>query len=53
MELRLPSRKPAAIEGLTSAELDRLLQAGLDSMTSGKSLSDQEVDRLLSEEFGL
>lgn len=53
LDLRLPSRKPTAIGSLTCAELDGLLQSGLDSLNSGNALSETEVDRMLAGEFGL
>lgn len=53
LDLRLPSRKPTAIGSLTRAELDGLLQSGLDSLNAGSALSETEVDRMLAEEFGL
>lgn len=43
-ELRLPTNKPTALGGLTRAELDKELQKGIDSISTGKQYSADEVD---------
>lgn len=49
---RLP-RKPTAIGGMTREQLDAELQKGFDSMKSGRVYSEEEVDAMLAEEFGI
>lgn len=53
LDLHLPVRKPSAIGGMTSAELDAELQKGLDSTKAGKVYSADEVDVALAREFGI
>ena len=48
-ELRLPvnkQEKPLALGNLTQAELDAELQKGIDSLSTGKSYSADEVDQV-------
>ena len=48
-ELRLPANKqekPLALGNLTQAELDAELQKGIDSLSTGKSYSADEVDQV-------
>lgn len=52
-DLKLPSAKPIAISGMTRAELDEQLAHGIESMKSGKTYSTEEVDAILSKEFGI
>ena len=49
---RLP-RTPTAIGGMTREELDVELQKGFDSMQSGRVYTEEEVDAMLTEEFGI
>ena len=51
-ELRLPVNKPIALGSITSDELDKELQKGLDSLRSGKSYSADEVDLFFAKEYG-
>ena len=47
-ELRLPANKqekPLALGNLTQAELEAELQKGIDSLSTGKSYSADEVDQ--------
>ncbi len=53
LDLHLPERKPTAIGGMSRAELDKVLQKGVDSLTSGQCLTPEEVDTRLAEEFGI
>ena len=53
LDLRLPSRKPTAIGGMSREELDAELMKGMDSLKSGRTYSVDEVDAELSKEFGL
>ena len=43
-ELRLPSRKPTAIGGVTREQLDAELMKGIESMKSGKTYTADEID---------
>ena len=52
-ELRLPSRKPTAIGGMTREQLDAELMKGIESMKSGKTYTADEVDAELKREFGI
>lgn len=52
-DLHLPSAKPAAIDGMSSAELDGELMKGIDSLKSGKTYTADEVDLELAREFGI
>ena len=52
-ELRLPSRKPTAIGGMTREQLDAELMKGIESMKSGKTYTADEVDTELKREFGI
>ena len=52
-ELRLPSRKPTAIGGVTREQLDAELMKGIESMKSGKTYTADEVDAELKREFGI
>ncbi len=40
-------------QGITKAELDAELQKGVDSIKNGRTHSVEDVDRMLSEEFGI
>lgn len=51
-ELRLPTNKPTALGGLTRAELDKELQKGIDSISTGKQYSADEVDQFFAKEYG-
>jgi len=53
LDLRLPSRKPTAIGGMSREELDAELMKGMDSLKSGRTYSVDEVDAELSKEFGI
>ncbi|MDZ7544577.1 type II toxin-antitoxin system antitoxin, RelB/DinJ family [Gardnerella vaginalis] len=55
-ELRLPTNKqekPLALGNLTRAELDAELQKGIDSLSTGKSYSANDVDKLFAKEYGV
>ncbi len=52
LNLHLPTAKPTAIGDLTRAELDVELMKGLESLKSGKTYTVDEVDEMLSKEFG-
>ena len=53
LDLRLPSRKPTVIAGMSREELDAELMKGMDSLKSGRTYSVDEVDAELSKEFGI
>ena len=55
-ELRLPvnkQEKPLALGNLTQAELDAELQKGIDSLSTGKSYSADDVDKFFAKEYGV
>ncbi|MDK7084663.1 type II toxin-antitoxin system RelB/DinJ family antitoxin [Gardnerella leopoldii] len=55
-ELRLPTNtqeKPLALGNLTRAELDAELQKGIDSLSTGKQYSADEVDQFFAKEYGV
>lgn len=52
-ELRLPSTKPTALGSLTRDELDKELQKGIDSLSTGKQYSASEVDQFFAKEYGV
>ena len=55
-ELRLPAHKqekPLALGNLTQAELDTELQKGIDSLSTGKSYSADDVDKFFAKEYGV
>ena len=51
--LRISPQRPVAAGALSRAELDRELKKGLDSLKTGVGYSADEVDKMLSEEFGI
>ena len=53
LDLRLPSRKPTAIGGMSREEVDAELMKGMDSLKSGKAYTADEVDAELKSEFGI
>ena len=52
-DLRLPTAKPITMGSLTREELDAELAKGVASLTQGKGVSADEVDKLLASEFGI
>ena len=52
-ELRLPVNTPTALGSLTRAELDKELQKGIDSISTGKQYSADEVDQFFAKEYGV
>ena len=53
LDLRLPSRKPTAIGGMSREEVDAELMKGMDSLKSGRAYTADEVDVELKREFGI
>ena len=53
LDLRLPSRKPTAIGGMSREEVDAELMKGMDSLKSGRAYTVDEVDAELKREFGI
>ena len=53
LDLRLPSRKPTAIGGMSREEVDAELMKGMDSLKSGKAYTADEVDDELKREVGI
>ena len=50
---KLPEINHFSAQGITKAEFDAELQKGVDSIKNGRTHSVEEVDRMLSEEFGI
>lgn len=50
-ELQLPA--PTAIGTMTREELDAELLKGVNSLKNGEGYTDDEVDSILAEEFGI
>ena len=53
LDLRLPSRKPTAIGGMSREEVDAELMKGMASLKSGRAYTADEVDAELKREFGI
>ena len=53
LDLRLPSRKPTAIGGMSREEVDAELLKGTDSRKTGRAYTADEVDAELKREFGI
>ena len=53
LDLRLPSRKPTALGGMSREEVDAELMKGMDSLKSGRAYTADEVDAELKREFGI
>ncbi|MBE6112294.1 MAG: type II toxin-antitoxin system RelB/DinJ family antitoxin [Peptococcaceae bacterium] len=53
LNLQLPPKKPTAIGSMTRTELDRELKRGMDSLAAGRTYTADEVDALLTKEFGI
>ena len=47
------ARKPLLLSNLTEEELFAELKKGIDSIERGDTLTEDEVDSMLAEEFGL
>lgn len=52
-ELKLPASKPLAAGSMTREQLDEELRKGVDSIKTGKVYSADEVDAILTKEFGI
>ncbi|MDO4617190.1 MAG: type II toxin-antitoxin system RelB/DinJ family antitoxin [Lachnospiraceae bacterium] len=52
-DLRIPSSRPAPVSAKTKDQLDAELQKGIDSIQAGRVYSADEVDELLTKEFGI
>ncbi len=52
-EVRLPAEKPTAIGNMGREELDAELSKGIESLKSGTAYTADEVDAILSKEFGI
>ena len=50
---KLPDINQFSAQGITKAEFDAELQKGVDSIKKGRTHSVEDVDRMLSEEFGI
>ena len=52
-ELKIPVQKPVAAGSLSREELDEELSKGVSSLQAGKGYTADEVDKRLSEMFGI
>ena len=52
-DLRLPVSRPVAIGNMTRDELDMELAKGIASLKNGETLTPDEFDKSLAEEFGI
>lgn len=52
-ELRIPATKPLAVGSMSKEELNFELQKGIESFTSEKSYSVDEVDDYFSKEYDI
>ena len=52
-ELRIPATKPLAVGSMSKEELNLELQKGIESLTSEKSYSVDEVDDYFSKEYDI
>lgn len=52
-DLRLPSAKPLSVGSMTREELDAELAKGVESIRAGKTVSADDVDKLLASEFDI
>lgn len=52
-DLRLPDEKPLPLGSMTREQLDTELQKGMQSIKAGKVVSADDVDAILSKEFGI
>lgn len=53
LELKLPSRKPVAIGGMTKEQIDAELQKGMDDILAGRVVSADEVDAEMRRLYGI
>lgn len=53
LDLHLPPKRPTAIGSMSRTELDAELMKGVESLKSGKTYTADEVDTMLSKEFGI
>ena len=53
LNLQLPPAKPTAIGSMNRAELDAELTKGMESLSSGKTYTADEVDAERNKEFGI
>lgn len=52
-EIKMPARKPVDISSLSHEELNAELLKGVNSLKSGKALTEAEVEQELSELYSL
>ena len=51
-DLRLPAKAPTAIGGMTHEEIDAELMKGVDSVSEGRTYTQEEVEQILRKEYG-
>jgi len=49
----LPGRRPTAIGGMTREQLDAEIAKGVESFRNGKIYTEEEMDVIFAEEFGV
>ncbi|MBR1482481.1 MAG: type II toxin-antitoxin system RelB/DinJ family antitoxin [Ruminococcus sp.] len=52
-DVKIPERKPVDISTLSQAELDAELVKGINSLKSGKALTEEEIEKELSELYSI
>jgi DNA-damage-inducible protein J len=53
LDLHLSYRKPTAIGNMSRSELNAELEKGYSSIREGKTISSDEVDRIMKDEFNI
>lgn len=53
LDLKLPSRKPVAIGGMTKEQIDAELQKGMDDIIAGRVVSADEVEAEMRRMYGI
>lgn len=52
-DVKIPERKPVDISTLSQAELDAELVKGINSLKSAKALTEEEIEKELSELYSI
>lgn len=53
LDLKLPSRNPTAIGGMTREQIDAELQKGMDDIIAGRVISADDVDAEMRKLYGI
>lgn len=51
-EMKLPSKKPVAIDDMTKKQIDAELQLGMDDIAAGRVISADEVEAEIRRMYG-